>query len=199
MKAKVLLYLGMFILSAYLISCYPQKKILAYYPNGRIKDIRHYRHNDSCDERFVYYYDNGQKQYVRHWKGHTYSLYKMKTWYKSGAKRMRGSMQEKDTVSKYNPTDSTITFTGFFKANYKEWYENGKLKFETVNKNGLLFYYHYNEQGVLTRKEFICGVRPDGYDTVCLKIVLEPNGKRYVVNKTAHHNYSGGLLIGGDD
>jgi antitoxin component YwqK of YwqJK toxin-antitoxin module len=123
----------------------------------------------------------------------------MKTWYKNGAIRMKGSMHEKDTVSRYNPADSSILFTGFFKVNYKGWYENGKLKFETVNKNGLLLYNYYNEQGILTRQEFICGVSPDGFDTISQKIVDESNGKKYAKELVSHISSSSGLLLCGDD
>lgn len=199
MKANTRLLTGVLILSLYFISCYPKKEILGRYPNGEIKDIRHHKRNNINNERFVEYYDNGKKKYVRYWRNDLMQVYKMEAWYRSGAKRMAGWMKEKDSVRKYMPADSAITFTGLFKVAYKEWYENGKLKMETVNKDGILFYNYYDEQGVRTKQEFICGVHPDGYDTIAEETVLENTGKKYTKSTVTHFNASTGLLIRGDD
>ncbi len=196
MKSGAKLVAGVFVVSVFLGSCYPEKKILGRYPNGQLKDIRYYKKGDSLTERFVYYYDNGQKQYVRWWKKGVWPCTKMKTWYKSGAKRMEGSFVEKDTSSVYNPADSSRIFTAITKGTYKEWYENGKLKFETFTKDGMLMYNYYNEQGVRTKQEFAKVIRQDGYDTTCIK--MEP-GKRGVYTKSLKYNPVVEMLLRGDD
>ena len=196
MKLIAKLIARVFVVSVFLVSCYPEKKILARYPNGQIKDIRYYKKGDSLTERFVYYYENGQKQYVRWWKKGVWPCTKMKTWYKNGAKRMRGSFVEKDTSSVYNAADNSTTFTAITKGKYKEWYENGKLKFETFTKNGMLMYNYYNEQGVRTKQEFAKVIRQDGYDTACVK--MEP-GKKGVYTQSIKYDPVIGMLLRGDD
>lgn len=110
------------LVSLYLISCYPQKKVLGYYSNGKPKAVRYYKHHDSLYERYVFYYDNGQKQYVRYWRNDLLQVYKMKSWYRNGAKRQVGWMSEKDTSRLYSNSDSTYVFTGLYKERAKGWY-----------------------------------------------------------------------------
>jgi predicted PolB exonuclease-like 3'-5' exonuclease len=179
MKANTRLLTGVFILSMYLISCYPQKEILGKWPDGKLKVVRYHKRNNKNDERFVEYYDNGRKKYVRYWKNDLDEIYKTKAWYKSGAKELVGWRKFKDTVRKYSNSDSEFVFTGLVKGYTKEWYEDGKIKFETVTKDNLLLYNYYNEQGLRTKQEVVTVVRPDGYDTVEFKTMIEPSGKRY--------------------
>lgn len=187
MKINSRLLAGVFILSVYFISCYPEKKILGYYPNGKLKAVRYYKHHDSLYERYVFYYDNGQKQYVRYWRNDLLQVYKMKAWYKSGAKRMEARMKEKDTVREYSHSDSEYVFKGLYKEYARGWFENGKLQFEMITtKDNFLLLNYYNEQGVRTKQEFLKAVGPDGYDTVAFKTEIEPSGRVY--NENLIHN-----------
>ncbi len=181
--------LAISILSVYLVSCYPQKEILGRWPNGKPKVVRNHKRNNKFDERFVEYYDNGKKKYVRYWRNDLDEVYKTKVWYKSGAKELEGSVAFKDTGRVYNPSDSAYIFKGLCKGCTREWHENGKLKFETVTKDNLLIYNYYNEQGIRTKQEVEVVVRPDGYDTVEIKIVIEPGGKRY--SQKRRNDYTG--------
>ncbi len=178
MKVNKRLFSALLILSVYFISCYPKTKILGRYPDGKLKAVRHYKRGDSLNERFVYYYANGQKQYVRYWKGEW--VYKMKSWYESGAKRQMGWMKEKDTGRIYNHSDSEYIFSALRKEYDKGWHENGKLKFEVVTtKDNFLLINYYDEKGVRTKQEFIKQVRPDGYDTVLYRVGKTNSGKTY--------------------
>jgi len=191
MKANSRLLSGIFILAVYFISCYPETKILGRYPNGKLKAVRHYKRGDSLNERYVYYYDNGQKQYVRYWRNDLMQVYKIKAWYKNGARRGEARMKEKDTVRKYSRSDSEYTFTGLYKQYAKGWYENGKLKFEIVTKDNLQIINYYDERGLRTKQEVVKVIRPDGYDTIAFKIEMYPNGKSYTeqLRWDAAHNF----------
>lgn len=187
MKANIRLLAGVFILSVYLISCYPEKKILGRYPNGKIQDVRYFKRHDSLNECFVYYYENGQKQYVRYWRNDLMQVYKMKSWYRNGAKRQAGWMREKDTSRRYSNSDSVYVFTGLYKEYAKGWYQNGKVKFEiVVTKDHFLLVNYYDSLGVRTRQWFIKQIRQDGYDTVRFRTEIEPSGKKYT--ETLNHN-----------
>lgn len=155
MKTILPILTGFAILSIYLISCYPQKKILGYYPNGKIKAIRRYKHHDSLYERYVFYYNNGQKQYVRYWRNDLLQVYKMKSWYSNGAKRQEGWMKEKDTTRQYSNSDSVFVFNGLYKESAKGWYQNGKIRFEmVVTKDHFLLLNYYDSSGTRTRAGF---------------------------------------------
>jgi len=187
MKANTRLLAGVFILSVYLISCYPEKKILGRYPNGNLKAVRYFKRHDSLNERYVFYYDNGQKRYVRYWRNDLLQVYKMKSWYRNGAKRQEGWMKEKDTSRLYSNSDSVLVFTGLYKESAQGWYQNGKLRFKTViTKNHFLLENYYDSLGVRTKQNFIKLLRPDGYDTVEFRTEKEPSGKSYT--QTLHHN-----------
>jgi len=180
MKGNTRLLISVFILSIYLISCYPKKEILGRYPNGKPQVVRHHKRGYKWNERYVYYYDNGKKQFVRYWRNDLMQVYKMKEWYRSGAKQSISSMKEKDTVRKYNASDSEFVFMGLSKDNSKEWYENGKLKFETIiTKDHFAIENYYDSLGVRTMQRFVKQLRPDDYDTVAFKTEIEPSGKTY--------------------
>lgn len=188
MKANTRLLIGIFSLSVYLASCYPEKKILGRYPNGNIKSVRYFKRHDSLNERYVFYYDNGQKQYVRYWRNDLLQVYKMRSWYKNGAKRQEGWMREKDTSRLYSNSDSVFVFKGLYEEFAQGWYQNGKLRFETiVTKDHFLLINHYDSLGIRTRQEFIKQLRTDGYDTVEFRTEKEPSGKSYTQNL----NYKG--------
>ena len=189
MKASTRLFISVFILSVYLISCYPEKKILGRYPNGNLKAVRYFKRHDSLYERYVFYYDNGQKQYVRYWRNDLLQVYKMESWYRNGAKRQVGWMREKDTSRQYSKSDSDIIylFSGLYKESAKGWYGNGKIKFETVvTKDHFQLVNYYDSLGVRMRQNFIKLLRPDGYDTIKFRTVEEPSGKSYT--ETVNHN-----------
>lgn len=179
MKTNIQFLAGVFVLSVYLISCYPEKKILGRYPDGKIKVVRYYKRGDSLNERYVTYYDNGKKHYVRYWRNDLDWLYKTKAWYKNGAKQLVGWRKYKDTIRNYNLADSEYIFTGLSTGYAKEWYESGKVKFKTVTKDNLLLFNYYNEQGLRNRQVLEKVIRSDGYDTVDIRIRIEPNGRRY--------------------
>jgi antitoxin component YwqK of YwqJK toxin-antitoxin module len=180
MKANLRLLLSVFILSVYLISCYPKKEIFGRYPNGKLQVVRHHKRGYKWNERYVYYYDNGKKQFVRYWRNDLMQVYKMKEWYRSGAKQSISWMKEKDTVRKYNASDSEFVFMGLSKDNSKGWYENGKLKFETIiTKDHFSIENYYDSSGVRTMQRFIKQLRPDDYDTIAFRTEIEPSGKTY--------------------
>lgn len=187
MKSRTTLLGSALLLSVYLISCYPEKKILGYYPNGKIKAIRYFKRHDSLFERYVFYYDNGQKQYVRYWRNDLLQVYKMKSWYRNGAKRQAGWLKDKDTTRKYSNSDSAFVFTGLYKERAMGWYQNGKIRFEmVVTKDHFVLINYYDSLGVRTRQEFIKQIRPDGYDTIEFQTEKEPNGRDYTEN--LHYN-----------
>lgn len=179
MKGNTPIYVSLFILSVYFISCYPQKEILGRYPNGKIQVVRHHKRGYKWNERYVYYYDNGKKQFVRYWRNDLMQVYKMKEWYRSGAKQSISWMKEKDTVRKYNASDSEFVFMGLCKDNSKGWYENGKLKFETIiTKDHFVIKNYYDSLGMRIQ-QFVKQVRPDNYDTIAFRTEKEPSGKTY--------------------
>lgn len=179
MKANTRLLTGVFILSVYLISCYPQNEILGRWPDGKLKVVRYHKRNNKNNERFVEYYDNGKIKYERYWRNDLDDVYKAKVWYKSGAKQMVAKRKFKDTIRKYDVADSEIVFTGLVKGQTKEWYENGRVKMETVTKDNLLLYNYYDEQGIRIKQEVSAVIRKDGYDTIDIRWKLGPNGKWY--------------------
>jgi len=187
MNANLRLLISVIILSVYLISCYPEKKILGRYPNGNPKAVRYFKRHDSLNERYVFYYENGQKQYVRYWRNDLLQVYKMKSWYKNGAKRQAGWMKEKDTSRRYSNSDSVLVFTGLYKESARGWYPNGKIRFEiVVTKDHFLLVNYYDSISVRMKQNFIKLLRPDGYDTVEFQTEKEPSGKNYT--KTLHNN-----------
>jgi hypothetical protein len=187
MKSIKLLFRISLVLSIYLISCYPEKKVLGHYSNGKIKAIRYYKRHDTLNERYVFYYDNGQEQYVRYWRNDLMQVYKMKSWYRNGAKKQTGWMKEKDTSRKYSNSDSEFVFTGLYKESAKGWYQNGKIRFKmVVTKDHFLLVNHYDSLDMRTRQEFIKQIRPDNYDTVQFRTEKESNGKKYT--QTLNHN-----------
>jgi hypothetical protein len=160
-----------FIITVLLISCYPEKKVLVYFPDGRPKVIRHFKRGDSLNERLVSYYTNGKKEYVKYWK--TEMMWKDKEfdWYESGAKKSVMYCKYKDTVRTFYPIDSCFKVRGFIKRNIKTWYENGRVERVEYPEKSEIVYTGYNDKGELTYRR-TKPIRPDGYDSIEARVYI---------------------------
>jgi hypothetical protein len=168
LKSIAKFFLGLFLLfTLLLISCYPKKKILARWTNGQLHIVRHYKFNDTADEKCVYYFDNRKKNYVEYWHSWYGPSFKRKEWYESGAKKSENLEKYKDTMTTFNLRDSSFSFRGLVKESYRLWDENGKLSHNTYSKNGYIidFMYNNNKDSLIidTLKR---NIRPDGYDSI---------------------------------
>lgn len=158
-------------------SCYPKVKILAKWPDGNLKLVRHTKRHDSLKERLVEYYDNGKKESVKYWNNDL-DPYEMKAWYDNGAKEACIRLWYKDTNRQYNNADSVYVLKGLVKYSFISWYKNGKPEEKLYTYNGKLIREQYDEKGICVQKTPDRNIAAGNYDSVIYLIA----GKAYTRN-----------------
>jgi antitoxin component YwqK of YwqJK toxin-antitoxin module len=159
-------------------ACYTKTKVLARFSNGQVKAARHYKRSDSLNEIYITYYDNGKIARKEYWPNRHFIWppIKSKSWYKSGVKQEVTWIKYKDTVRKFNASDSISIFKGLYISYSKTWYENGKLQSECYSKNGHVIFVSNNEKGDSLKTVVLKKVRPDGYDSIVCHIAVTKKG-----------------------
>jgi len=151
-------------LSLILASCYPGKLVLAKWADGSPRIVRYYKRKDPLTKKVVTYFKTGEVQSVEYFH-HNIVLqgYLYKEWYISGAKQFIRQIKYKDTLTTYNPADSSYTLTGFVREDATQWHENGKLWWKEYHKDTNVFNEYNNASGdslVIQRGR---PTRADGY------------------------------------
>jgi antitoxin component YwqK of YwqJK toxin-antitoxin module len=141
--------------------CYPKRKVLVRFADGRPKVIRHYKRNDTLNEKLVSYYENGKVEYIKYWRG-DWCRYIDNEWYPNGKKSRVSYEKYKDTVRSFDTKDSVVRIKGYLLRYTMQWYDNGKPSLQDFVKDGKECILNFNRNGDTTYKQYL-PVRFDGY------------------------------------
>lgn len=151
-----------------LAGCYPKVKVIAKWPDGKPKFVRHTKRHNRLKEKLVGYYDNGKKESVTYWNSDL-DPYKETTWYDNGTRKSLLVCHYKDTNRTLNSADSVYIFLGLIRYTYTTWYKNGKTQLKVYTDKGKKIREQYNEKGICVQLTHDKTVRPDNYDTVLIR------------------------------